>query len=861
MTSKGIADPTARDELLALIKEHRRLGTRPAGSARTGHWMDAEFAGAIAKGIRQVGNLLNGTTLIRDISPFVRAFFGDDPNHAKARALFEDVFRRMWGKAAMPTTPFATMPRPPAHFLGREADVAAVLAVLLASDETVAIQVQGGPGIGKTSLTTAVAHEAEVVRRFGDRRWFVALETVTSDDALRDAVIRALGGDPAAGLAAALARVAGGQALLILDNLETPWDPVEQRGKVEATLAELAAPPGLALLASFRGHERVGGVAWALVHPVDELTDRAATELFDRIAGWPASADSRFPEFLKALGGVPLAIELVAHRAYGRRDLADLWREWERIGSDLASHPDYAGGRLTSLPRSIELSLGSNRMSAGALRLFQLLGRLPAGLASEDKVALLGVEAFDADSVLRRLGLGIARRDRIDLLPPVREHALRHHAPSDEDDLAWVDHYLELTRRLGEGIGKAVGAGVVARLGPELPNIEAAIRGAIQQKRRTATMGALQGFGRLTYMASKPTSLFAELAGACRVEDDLRGEAACLECEADIAFVRSDHAGAKAGYLKALAMHCQVGSLHGEARCTRGLANIAMARSDHRSAEEGYEKAQQIYHSVGDVGGEAYCIKGRANIALARSNYTDAEDLIRQARPLFNQTGDLLGEANCIYSLGDIALRRSDFESASANFDEGLQLFRRIEDLLGQANCIKGQADVALVLSKHRKAMRAYRVALEMYRGLSATLGEANCIKGLADIALARFRYDVAQCAYEQRALPLFLMVGDVFGEGHCILGMGEVAMARSDHNGARKYFKVARRRYSEVGSIHGEARCLVGLGYVALALSEGERAGVYFSTALTLYRQVGSFQGEGACLQGLRVLQEAAIS
>lgn len=70
----------------------------------------------------------------------------------------------------------------------------------------------------------------------------------------------------------------------MLDNLETPWDLEPERRATEGTLAALAVTPGLALLASFRGRDRVGGPAWALVYPVDQLMPPFDNELFCRIA-------------------------------------------------------------------------------------------------------------------------------------------------------------------------------------------------------------------------------------------------------------------------------------------------------------------------------------------------------------------------------------------------------------------------------------------------------------------------------------------------------------------------------------------------------------------------------------------------
>src|SRR5207344_1979411 len=136
--------------------------------------------------------------------------------------------------------------------------------------------------------------------------------------------------------------------------------------------------------------------------------------------------DPHLPLFRSALEGIPLAIELVARRAFGTTSLAELWNQWTKIGSDLAVHPDFDAGRLTSLPHSIELSLKSSRMTETAHRLFRLLGQLPAGIVAEDRDELLGPEGFRAEEALRRIGLAFLRGHRLDLLSPIRDHAQRH---------------------------------------------------------------------------------------------------------------------------------------------------------------------------------------------------------------------------------------------------------------------------------------------------------------------------------------------------------------------------------------------------------------------------------------------------
>ena len=56
---------------------------------------------------------------------------------------------------------------------------AAVLA-----EEPEPVVVLGPPGIGKSKVTVAALHDPEVKVRFGERRWFVPLETAPEPEAI-----------------------------------------------------------------------------------------------------------------------------------------------------------------------------------------------------------------------------------------------------------------------------------------------------------------------------------------------------------------------------------------------------------------------------------------------------------------------------------------------------------------------------------------------------------------------------------------------------------------------------------------------------------------------------------------------------
>ena len=177
----------------------------------------------------------------------------------------------------------ASIPDLTPHFIGRDEDVADLANALVATGQ-IAVLVQGGPGMGKTELTKAVAHHEVIAARYGERRWFVTLDAATDAQKLLDAISVGIGTDPNLGLAGILVRLGSAPGLLILDNLETPWEPEGHRAAVQEILQVLCGTIDLTLIASIRGDRIPEGIDWSDVRHADALTPKYAASLFSRIA-------------------------------------------------------------------------------------------------------------------------------------------------------------------------------------------------------------------------------------------------------------------------------------------------------------------------------------------------------------------------------------------------------------------------------------------------------------------------------------------------------------------------------------------------------------------------------------------------
>jgi tetratricopeptide (TPR) repeat protein len=688
------------------------------------------------------------------------------------------------------SVPSATLP-PPGHCFGRTREVR-TLVKALSRKQPDPIAILGGPGMGKTTISLKAMHEPGIAKCFGARRWFVRCDGVKTRAELAAAIARVLGIAITPNLEPqVLAELMSGRAALVLDNAETPLDA--DREPVEALLSAIASIESLALVVTIRGKARPPAVAWGATLEVKPLIESAAQEAFIAASGKPKFAgDPHLPPLLSVLEGVPLAITLMGRFAQRFNALDLVWERWSAKKTAMLS---AGADRLTNIEISYELSIGA--LSPEARRLLSVLAILPAGVAHLDLPAIYADPDQAADE-LRDRALIEDEENRIRMLAPLREHVAAAHPPEAADEERAIGHFLTLADKDGRKVGYVGGAEAVARLAPEVANVEAMlVRSAGQTPERAAR--AAYGWSRFMY--------FTGLGSTSAIERVLE---------------------------RALA----AGLTQQAAKCSISLGEIALAHSDHDTARKRYEEAMPLYRKVGDVLGEANCISSLGDIALERSEHDTARERYEEAMPLYRKVGDVLGEANCIKGLGNIALERSEHDTARERYEEAMPLYRKVGDVLGEANCIRSLGDIALERSEHDTARERYEEALPLYRKVGAVLGEANCIQSLGDIALRRSEHDTARERYEE-AMPLYRKVGDVLGEANCIRSLGDIALERSEHDTARERYEEAMPLYRKVGAVLGEANCIRSLGDIARDAGNAGEAESRYRQALALYARI----------------------
>ncbi|KAJ7024498.1 P-loop containing nucleoside triphosphate hydrolase protein, partial [Mycena alexandri] len=366
------------------------------------------------------------------------------------------------------------LPAEPKIFHGRENELADILKLF--EEENPRITILGAGGMGKTSLSRAVLHHPEITAKYHVNRFFIACDGSTTKVELINTISAHLGLKPGKDLTQVVLRHLSNAppTLLVLDNLETLWDPAESCKEIEEFLSLLTDITSLALMITMRGAQRPSQVKWTrpFLPPLGPLGQDAAQKMFLDIADDGHSIEE-VNQILALTDNIPLVISLLAHLV-DTEGCARILSRWDTERTALLSD---GFDKRSNLKLSISLSLSGSRMTSmpHSQDLLSLLSILPDGLSDvELKQSKFPIkDIFGCKAALLRTALAYTDdHKRLKVLVPIREYMQNLLPATDQMIRPLFKHFQELLGLYREHFGKASGMTSISRITSNFSNIQ-----------------------------------------------------------------------------------------------------------------------------------------------------------------------------------------------------------------------------------------------------------------------------------------------------------------------------------------------------------------------------------------------------
>jgi predicted ATPase/DNA-binding CsgD family transcriptional regulator len=748
------------------------------------------------------------------------------------------------GPGASWGAPLHNLPAPPASFVGRGNELAAVDDAL---EPGRLVTLTGAGGCGKTRL--ALQSAVRAADRFPDGVWWVELAPLRDVARVATAVcdaldVRALPG--VTELQAVCAHLGRRRALIALDNCEHLLDGVR-----ETLSAVIEAAPDLAVLATSRVPLEIDGEqCWRVpslslppagrTEPAEQLTRSDAVRLFS------ARASSVRPNFeitrnnapsiariCRNVDGIPLAIELAAARVRVLPVDQVAERLSASVGATLGGR-DGAESRHATLTASVDWS--HDLLTDDEQTLFRRLAVFTDGFSLDAVESVCADDDLNPHAVLELLAslvdkslVGVDERRgpvRYRLLEIVRESALsRLEAAGEAEDLRarHRDAFLALAERARPALESADQTRWMDILDADAANLSTAIDYAI----RTRPDLALRFCHGLTYWwrSRRPyaevTALYARVLAVCADQPPgLRAEALWGLAFNLLAGAEFEEARSRAAEALRLADLADDDSIAARALCALGFSHapatpatgrkILLEAAD-RAAAAGDDWALAM---AWDFAGFSYLFQDdHSGVQAASAEAADA--VARVGDPGFHHRAALM--------LGSVELLQGRLQQAraildAAHPDPGYAPDRITETWIAAQyallDIVAGRADCGLEALQQRFASAAQRGAGMAIPAILTWTTWAQLATGQLEAARASAELTISIVDGRDALLNVW---------SHWLLG--EALRLLGDRDGARTAAETACAIGEEMGNRLGATRGQMTLARLAAAAGDWSRA------------------------------------
>ncbi|KAJ6562464.1 hypothetical protein B0H19DRAFT_1144625 [Mycena capillaripes] len=785
------------------------------------------------------------------------------------------------------------LPGSPQIFHGRNVELQHIVSSLLHEDST-RIAILGPGGVGKSSLALAALYDHDVASKFESGRHFISCESSQSAGDIAAALFSHFAlegrGHPMKAILQHLSRRES-PCVIVLDNLETPWEFPGGRSAVEDFLSHLSAIKTVYLIITMRGEERPMKVRWSrpFLRPLSPLSDHAAKQVFRDITD-AVDNDGQVDELLRFTDNLPLAVTLMASLV-SFEGASPVLHRWKAERLSVLSELSEGADKSSNLGTSIMMSLSSPRLTAipDAVTLLRLLSVLPDGVTdsalAEMKLPLKDIALCRV--TLCRTSLAYIDHDRLKALVPIREHMRAFHPPSPCLVSLLRDFFYQLVNLFCEKWARAVGSGLVQRLSADLGNIHSLLHMALEEERPPSakTISCIIDLARFTEVTDLGScELLRSISGVVEQLDDadLQGRyfmarsripnnmppSAYMQMAID-KFEAANNVAAQAMAYHELSVHHLY--YHGDNRkalqtCTLALT-LARRANDHSVLARVLRRMSGVQHHIGnlrlawaytleaqahaqaagDLETEFACMVNRVSHFITAGNYERAAtlcmDLLSLAEGLGIESSDR--GLHPLSMQAEIHFRKTEYVEArriNASLAESL----RRDDGMRNATCALALyntffIDIVMGADVRHDSIPVFQ---RLHRGVHWTM---ICDIIAADLSYRQGDFTRADEVYSKCLAISRGQYAETTNE--CLQKLGDTAVARSQMDSALQYYVLHLAVSLNMDDFENTHQALRRLGDIFVYEGDDETARSLFTLSLEGFTLMDVHRARADCL------------
>ncbi|MEU6264516.1 AfsR/SARP family transcriptional regulator [Saccharopolyspora shandongensis] len=679
-------------------------------------------------------------------------------------------------------------------------------------------------GAGKTCLALHWAHQN--TDRYPDGQLYVNLrgfdpsgEPMSPSTVLRW-FLDALGVDSGAVPVDFEAQVGLYRSLVATKRILVVLDNARDTAQVEPLL-----PGGPACAVVVTSRHKMTGLRTRGAHALDldVLTDAEALDLLadhigrERVAAEPDAV----AELLRACGGLPLAVCIVAARSDANPDfpLSVLAAELQDTSERLDALD--AGELATDLRAVFSWSFQAVRTEAASL--FQLIGAAPGGDIGLPAAAALAAAPISRTRLLLR-ELETAHLVQQRSPGRFRMHDLLRAFATDRAGreqtrtalprlLDWYTHATRAAMDLVHPNRRRIGSLAKA---PAVPLPRMADRGAAMEWLETEHRNLVASIefacagGWPTHAAELTQPLGRFFLLRSQLADWIRTHQSVLDAAGDSA----------------------PADLQAETRTNLGTAFTVAGRLDEAIVQ--FQRALPLWRHAGNRRGEANALGNLGSACVLRGRYPEAVEHSLRAASLSGELGDIIGQANALNTLGIVHARLGDYERSEEHLRQALRLYRQSDDQYGAAAANDTLGHVCRRTGRYDDAIERCRNAIAACRAIGNRSQETDTLGNLALVHAETGNDDEARALVTQ-ALDLIAQFGSPASDSGLLNDLGASLRQLGEHRAALAQHESALAAASDPYQL---ARAHWGLAQSLEALGRNDRE--HHRQATELFARLG---------------------